>query len=185
MKKFISTAAVLIVLFGMTNGSWAAMLDARWTDIWVAQNSQYAASHSGCYGYLLFSNQRFTADHGYVPGQNSSEKYTLASGLSDNYLYDRPELIYINLAGIVSDGIMKVDFSDISADCSLIGLFSMSEYGILDETFWRLFGDSCLTGSMQVADDGKPDPASPIPAPLLLLSTVLMGLIGFRRTATA
>jgi hypothetical protein len=185
MKKFISSAAVLMLFFSMTDGSRAAMLATQLTDIWVTQSSLDPSHLNGGCGYLPFPNQHDTVDYRCDPGQNCIEGSSLMPVLSYDILIDRPELAFINLAGIIGDGIAKVDFSDITVDGSLIGLFSLNEYGILDATLWPLFGDFRLAGSMQVDDGMKTEPAEPMQAPLLMLATVLIGLIGFRRTAAA
>lgn len=87
-----------------------------------------------------------------------------------------------HLPTTIANSLVEADFSDIAAGCSLFGRRPLSENGISEITIWHLFADFRFAASLPVTDDRSSDSSSPFPAPVLLMSCVLIGLIGFRRT---
>ena len=168
-----------IGLFFMAPSSYAVSAGAStatWQDVWTDPDGSVLLNAEHWY----YSYTHDITDNGFDVGQDLVTSYDLSIGLYDDSDCDRSEWAWIDLPGLVTDGIFKIDYEDIQRGWSIAGLISLNTTGTLGVEITRLAGDFYFGESTLNAYGCEANPV-PLPASAILLGTGLVGLIGFRR----
>ena len=178
MNKKIIYAAALILFFAIAGGAGAAMVDTSTTGIEHPSGMHEAVCSHFKYMQSIFCLEHDGSDLESDTAPRASLMYDFATGSAPG----RPESAFLNLPVGVSPGLVGGDSRDITIGCFLPGWYNMKENGRPNVNIWRLFDDFPMNTSTLVADSQVTGPATPLPASVLMLSSVLIGMIGFRRT---
>ena len=174
MTKSIALASFLWLLLSYAVSAGAST--ATWEDVWTDPDGSVLLNAEHWY----YSYTHDITDNGFDVGQDLVTSYDLSIGLYDDSDCDRSEWAWINLPGLVTDGIFKIDYEDIQRGWSIAGLISLNTTGTLGVEITRLAGDFYFGESTLNAYGCEANPV-PLPASAILLGTGLVGLIGFRR----
>ena len=179
MHKSIRCFSALFLLLLLSSTAFAST-SWVWTDVYPEPfTSPILLNETN--PYLCYTHD--ITDNGFDVNEDSVTSYDLWIGLSNGPESNRSAWAWINLPGLVTDGIEKIGYEDIQRGWSVAGLISLNVTGMLDVTIKRLAGDFYFGESTLNAHGCEANPV-PLPASAILLGTGLVGLIGFRRRMT-
>jgi hypothetical protein len=182
MKKVTVFPTVFFLCLGIAGGVWADMLDAYRIDYGEpADVHEIVCSHCPHVHSIFFQNYTLSGrlDFGFDTAHSTSPMIGLANGS----VQDSPEPALFITQSIVDDYWAGSELSDITTGCILTESCGMKENGI-SNTLWPFFDDFRMNTLTLAEDDiGASDQTDPFPESVLMLSSVLIGLIGCRRTA--
>ena len=118
--------------------------------------------------HRYYSYAHDITDNGFDVEQDLVTSYDLAIGLYDDSHCDRSEWAWIDLPGLVTDGIFEIDYTDIKFGWSIMGLISLNTTGTLGVEITRLTGDFYFGESTLNAYGCETNPV-PLPASAILL----------------
>ena len=174
MKRSIAAASFLCFRMAWTCAAMASA--ATWQNTWTDPAGRVLLNADNWYHPYTHDIN----DVGFDVREDFVTHYDLLSGLYDNSDCDRSEWAWIDLPGLVTDGIFEIDYTDIKFGWSIMGLISLNTTGTLGVEITRLTGDFYFGESTLNAYGCETNPV-PLPASALLMGTGLAGLIGLRR----
>jgi hypothetical protein len=182
MKKAIVFPSVFFICLGIAAGARAGMLDAYRIDIGEAADvPEIVCPHCPHIHSIFFQN--YTLGGRLDLGLDTVYRTFPMIGFANGSPQNNPERdLFIAPPSIVGDYWGGSVASDITTGRSLTGWCSVEAAGI-SNTPWLIFDDFPIDTLTLVEDDtDASDQTDPFPASVLMLSSVFIGLIGFRRT---
>ena len=161
MKRSVAAASFLMFLLAWTCAAMAST--ATWQDTWTDPVGRVLLNADNWY----YPYTHDINDDGFDVGEDFVTHYDLAIGLYDDAECDRSEWAWIDLPGLVTDGIVKIGYEDIQRGWSIAGLISLNTTGTLGVAITRLTGDFYFgesRPSMPTAAKRIPFPSPPRPS---------------------
>jgi len=155
-----------------------------WTDT-VDPNPNRLIRWGSSFSYTHNLTDNFP-EPSFVPGQDIITGYSLTLHLYDDRAgwdeFFAPELVYVNLPGIMSDGFYNFSMTNNQFGWSLAGLFSLNTFGTYNVTITSILGDFFFGSSTLTATGNRNTNTASVPEPaaMVLFGTglVLFGFIG-------